>query len=78
MDRIAAVVNIVTRQTDGRVFGGLQESSGACRPFLTYRKNSCKRFKEEWYSCGILTTSLNYMGYAGGAVAGHHLTSLYR
>jgi gamma-glutamyltranspeptidase/glutathione hydrolase/leukotriene-C4 hydrolase len=37
MDRIAAVVNIVTRQSDGKIFGELQESSARLASFLTYR-----------------------------------------
>ena len=57
MDRIAAVVNIVTRQPDGKIFGELRESS-ACLDSIPYLSaNSCKRFKKEWHSCGILTES---------------------
>jgi hypothetical protein len=58
MDRIAAVVNIVTRQPDGSIVGELLEYSVYLASIFDLSANSCKRFQEEWYSRRILTTSL--------------------
>jgi gamma-glutamyltranspeptidase / glutathione hydrolase / leukotriene-C4 hydrolase len=57
MDRIAAVVNIVTRQPDGCIFGELLMYSVYLASVYDLSTNSCKRFQKEWYSHRILTAS---------------------